>query len=60
MFEGFIRSNSSWDMAGNYQVEGSYEREFAIFDDPFVISNNADRKVFTLPFSIYVEGDKVY
>ncbi len=43
-------------MVGNYQVEGSYAREFAIYDDPLVISDNMDRRQFNLQFSIYVEG----
>ena len=60
MFEGFISSNSSWGIAGSYQIKGSYERESETFDDPLKPSTKIDRKEFTLPFSIYVEGDKLY
>ena len=58
LFEGFSVSNSSWEIAGDYVVEASHEREFRI--DPNSFRSIIDRRQFTLPFSIYVEGIIVY
>ena len=54
LFEGFSVSNSSWEIAGDYVVEASHERELRI--DPNSFQSIIDRRQFTLPFSIYVEG----
>lgn len=39
MFEEFREINSSWNMVGNYEVEGSYAREFTTYNDHLVISS---------------------
>ena len=54
LFEGFSVSNSSWEIAGHYVVEASHEKEFRI--NPNSFQSTIDRRQFTLPFSIYVEG----
>ena len=56
MFEGFKMKHSSWDIFGEYEVEGSYEQ----YD---VLQHNGPRTIgqrhFILPFSIHVAGTNI-
>ena len=54
MFDGFKMKNSSWDIAGDYEVEGIYVREYEVFE--FNSPRTIDQRHFALQFSIYVEG----
>lgn len=46
--------NSPWDIAGDYEVEGIYVREYEVFE--FNNPRTIDQRHFVLQFSIYVEG----
>lgn len=41
-------------MAGDYQVEGLYSKEFIVDSRSALV--DGERKTFALPFSIYIEG----
>jgi len=56
MFEGFKVKNSTWDIAGDYEVEGFYEKELIIDSNIRDAQSNVERRRVTHQFSIYVEG----
>ncbi len=56
MFEGFKVKRSTWDIAGDYEVEGFYEKELIIDSNIRDAQSNVERRRVTHQFSIYVEG----